>query len=217
MDNMGSGESDTTLYNEKKYDSLDGYVEDILDVAEALQLKDIIFVGHSVSCITGALASITVPGLFSKIIMIGPSPRYINDINYSGGFYRKEIDTLLNIMEDNFVAWADIFSPKIMGNPERPELSKELNEKFCHADPAITKQFAKLIFLSDNRSDLRYIKTPVLIMQCSEDILAPVTVGKYMEENIAGSVLQVLKATGHCPQLSAPEETIAVMKKFLLV
>ncbi len=215
MDNMGSGESDISFYNEKKYENLQGYADDILEIAEALELKDIIFVGHSVSSIIGALASIKTPDLFDKIIMIGPSPRYINDINYTGGFYRKEIDNLLQAMQDNFAGWAESFSPKLMGHPEHPELSTELKEKICHSDPSITKQFARVSFLADNRADLPNIKTPVLIMQCSEDILAPPEVGKYMQENIKGSLLRVLKATGHCPHLSAPEETIAVIKQFL--
>jgi sigma-B regulation protein RsbQ len=215
MDNIGSGESDTSFYNEKKYNSLQGYADDILDVAQALQLNNIILVGHSVSSITCALASIKAPGLIDKIIMVSPSPCYLNDSTYKGGFYRKEIDMLLQAMQDNYVAWAENFSPKIMANPEQPELSTELKEKFCHADPGITKQFARVTFLGDNRPDLPYIKTPVLIMQCSEDILAPAEVGEYMQENIGGSVLRLMKATGHCPQMSAPEETIAAMTEFL--
>ncbi len=215
FDNIGSGKSDSAYYDKENYATLQGYANDILAIAEALALKDIILVGHAVSAMTGLLAAISSPGIFSKIIMVGPSPRYINDKNYIGGFDRKEIEELLDSMGKNFYNWAGSFAPVSMQNPERPQLTKELEDRMCNSDPAITIDFARAAFFADQRNDLNKLKIPSLIMQCSEDILAPVQVGEYMQKNIPQSTLRVMKATGHCPHLSAPAETIEIIKQFL--
>ncbi|MGZ8559835.1 MAG: alpha/beta fold hydrolase [Chitinophagaceae bacterium] len=215
FDNIGSGKSDPAYYDKEKYSSLQGYANDILAIADDLKLKDIIFVGHAVSAMTGLLAAIYSPGIFSKMIMIGPSACYINDKNYFGGFERKEIHELLDAMGKNFYNWAGSFAPKAMQNPDFPQLAKELEERMCHSDPAITIDFARAAFFADHRNDLPKLKMPSLIMQCSEDILAPVEVGEYMNKNMPQSTLQVMKATGHCPHLSAPAETIEIMMQFL--
>ena len=215
FDYVGCGKSDNSHYDKEKYSSLQGYANDILAISEALALKNIIFVGHSVSAMTGLLAAISSPGFFSKIIMVGPTPCYINDKNYIGGFERKEIEELLDAMGKNFYNWAGAFAPVAMQNPDRPQLTKELEDRMCSSDPAITIDFARAAFFADQRNDLNKLKIPSLIMQCSEDILVPVQVGEYMQKNMPQSTLRVMKATGHCPHLSAPAETIQIMKQFL--
>ena len=215
FDNIGSGKSDSAYYDKGNYSSLQGYANDILAIAGALVLKDIIFVGHAVSAMTGLLAAIKSPELFSKIIMVSPSPCYINDKNYNGGFERNEIEGLITDMGKNFYNWAGNIAPISMQNLDRPQLTKELEERICNSDPAITIDFAKAAFYADHRNDLHKIKTPSLIMQCSEDILAPVEVGEYMHKNMPQSTLRDMKATGHCPHLSAPAETIEIIKQFL--
>jgi sigma-B regulation protein RsbQ len=215
FDYIGCGKSDLSYYNRQKYSSLQGYIQDVLDIAESLELENIVFVGHSVSCMIGAMAAIAKPALFKSIIMVSPSPRYINDANYYGGFDKKEIEELLELMEKNFTSWAGAFVPVIMKNSERPELSAELEEKLCSTDPAITCQFARATFLADHRTDLPNLKNPVLILQSTDNVIAPLPVGEYLQKTVPDNTFYVLKATGNCPHLSAPEETIEVMKKFL--
>lgn len=215
FDYVGAGKSDVQSYNKERYANLNGYAQDILDICEALELTEPIFVGHSVSSMIGILAALKRPRLFSKLILIGPSPCYINDDGYVGGFNRKDIEELLDTMDKNYIGWADFLAPAIMKNPDRPELRQELNESFCSTDPKIARQFAAATFFSDNRKDLVNVKTPALIMQCSDDLIAPVEVENYLHANLTGSTLKVLKATGHCPHMSHPEETIPVMKNYL--
>jgi sigma-B regulation protein RsbQ len=215
FDYVGSGKSDRSAYNQERYASLEGYAQDVLDICSALQLKDAIFVGHSVSSMIGMLAAIAEPHRFAKVIMIGPSPCYINGEGYLGGFARQDIEGLLVTMEKNYIGWANFLAPNIMGRPDRPELGQELTDSFCSTDPIIARQFAEVTFFSDNRSDLPKLKTPALILQCSEDIIAPLAVGHYLHQHLPNSTLTVLKATGHCPHLSAPEETIAAIDDFL--
>lgn len=215
FDYVGSGKSDLRAYNDERYANLNGYAQDILDVCDALKLKDVIFVGHSVSSMIGLLAAIKEPDYFSRMIFVGPSPCYINQDGYVGGFEHKDIQELLDTMEKNYIGWANFLAPAIMKNDERPELGQELTESFCSTDPKIARQFALATFMSDNRKDLHKLKKESLIMQCSDDLVAPPEVGDYLHSNLAGSTLKVLKATGHCPHMSAPEETIAVMKDYL--
>jgi sigma-B regulation protein RsbQ len=217
FDYVGAGNSDIKSYNKERYSDLAGYAEDVLEICEALKLKEIIFVGHSVSSMIGMLAAIKRPELFANIIMVGPSARYINDEGYVGGFAKKDILDLLDTMENNYIGWANFLAPAIMKNPDRPGLGEELTQSFCSTDPVIARQFAEVTFLSDNRSDLNKIKIPSLIMQCSDDIIAPLEVGDYLHKNIPDSSLKVLSATGHCPHMSAPEETIAVIKEYLVI
>ncbi|CAN5338483.1 alpha/beta hydrolase [soil metagenome] len=215
FDHTGAGNSDETQYSFEKYNTLEGYAEDILDLCEELDLQDVILVGHSVSAMIAVLAAVKQPERFAKLILIGPSPRYINDGNYFGGFNREDIDGLMEALDSNYLGWAAQMAPVIMGNGEQPELGEELTNSFCRTNPEIAKHFARVTFLGDNRRDLSSVKVPTLVVQSSEDIIAPKEVGEYVHENITGSKLSVLKATGHCPNLSAPEETIEVMKAFL--
>lgn len=218
FDYVGSGKSDLQSYDPARYSSLNGYAQDVLDICAALDLTNVIFVGHSVSSVIGMLASIREPERFARLILIGPSPCYINDPPaYVGGFERADIADLLDIMEKNYIGWANFLAPVIMKNEERPELTRELEESFCSTDPQIARRFAEATFWSDNRNDLPKVKTPSLIMQCSEDAIAPVEVGRYLERHLPQSVLRVLNATGHCPHMSHPEETVEVMKKYLAV
>lgn len=215
FDNVGSGESDVRAYDRARYGTLDGYASDLLEICEAEALTGAIFVGHSVSAIIGVLAAIREPDRFDKLILIGPSPRYINDDGYVGGFAREDIDGLLDYLDSNYLGWATAMAPVIMGNPDRPELGAELTASFCRTDPEIARQFARVTFLSDNRADLPKLTKPTLVLQCSEDAIAPAAVGEYVNAHVAGSRLVLMQATGHCPNLSAPDETISAMKAFL--
>jgi sigma-B regulation protein RsbQ len=215
FDYVGAGNSDIASYHPERYASLHGYAQDVLEICHELDLKDAIFVGHSVSSMIGLLAAIVAPNYFQKLIMVGPSPCYINDTGYTGGFERSDIEGLLDTMEHNYIGWANFLAPAIMGNKDRPELGNELVESFCSTDPVIASQFAKATFFSDNRADLEKLKIPVLILQCSDDIIAPLVVGDYLSKELSGSTLHVMKATGHCPQVSAPGETIFLIKNYL--
>jgi len=215
FDYVGSGKSDLTAYNSERYANLNGYAQDVLEICEALSLHDAIFVGHSVSSMIGLLAAIKRPDFFSDLILIGPSPCYINDDGYVGGFEKKDIEELLDTMDKNYIGWANFFAPAIMKNPDRPELTAELTASFCSTDPKLARQFAMTTFFSDNRKDLPKLKKPSLIMQCSDDSIAPYEVGDFVHSRLAQSTLKVLKATGHCPHMSHPEETIEVMDAYL--
>lgn len=215
FDHVGSGESAPHAYDAQRYSSLHQYAKDVVDICRSVTDQPVIFVGHSVSAMIGILASIKSPETFSSLVLIGPSPCYINSDGYAGGFERKDIEVLLSFLDENHLGWAHAMAPAIMGNEERPHLSNELKESFCRMDPEIAKQFARVTFLSDNRMDLKRVKTPTLIMQCSEDRIAPESVGEYVHQQIAGSELARLRATGHCPNLSAPEETTEVLRAYL--
>lgn len=215
FDYVGSGKSDLAAYDEKRYGTLDGYAQDVFDVCHALDLKDVIFVGHSVSSMIGVLAAIREPSLFAHLILVGPSPRYINDAPYVGGFERRNIEELLDTMDKNYIGWANYLAPAIMKNADRPELAAELNESFCSTDPVIARRFAEATFFADNRSDLAKVEIPALVLQCSDDIIAPTTVGEFVHRQLRGSQLHHLKATGHCPHMSHPEETIAAIRHYL--
>ena len=217
FDYVGCGKSDWSAYSPERYATLDGYVQDVLDVVNALDLHDVVFVGHSVSAMVGLLASIKAPERFARMVLIGPSPRYINDTGYVGGFERGDIEGLLDLMEKNYVGWADFLAPVVMKNGDDPELSRELRDSFCSTDPRITRNFARATFLSDNRADLAHVKVRSLVLQCSEDAIAPEAVGEYVHDALAGSSYRKMAATGHCPHMSHPRETIALMKEFLAV
>ncbi len=215
FDYVGAGQSDLSTYDPKKYSQLEGYAEDIIEIIGSLQLKDIIFVGHSVSAVIGMIAYKKFPALFKSLIMIGPSPSYINEGDYTGGFSRSQVEELLEFLDNNHLGWSVAMAPVIMGNPERQELSDELANSFCSTDPAIANQFARATFLSDKRELLSSVNIPVLILQCTDDVIAPQVVGEYIHEQIKGSKLVIMEATGHCPNLSAPAETLAAIKQFL--
>jgi sigma-B regulation protein RsbQ len=214
FDHVGSGQSDMSFWDPERYQTLDGYADDILRICHELDLHGVIFVGHSVSAMMGVLASVREPELFSKLILVGPSPRYVDDAGYRGGFSETDIDELLDSLDSNYLGWSATMAPVIMGNPERPELGEELANSFCRTDPAIARAFARTTFLSDNRSDLAKVTVPTLILQCASDAIAPAEVGAFVHAEIQGSTLVTLSATGHCPQLSAPEETLVAIASF---
>ena len=216
FDYVGSGKSDLRAYDATRYGSLEGYTQDVLDVIHALDLRDVVFVGHSVSTIVGVLAANREPERFAHLILVGPSPRYINDApDYVGGFERADIEGLLDTMEKNYIGWANFLAPVIMANPDRPELTRELEESFCSTDPVIARRFAEVTFFSDNRADLPRVRVPSLVLQCSKDLIAPDSVGEYVAANLPGSTLRRLQATGHCPHMSHPEETIDAIREYL--
>jgi sigma-B regulation protein RsbQ len=215
FDHVGAGGSDLSAYEPGRYASLDGYADDVLEICAELGLERVIFVGHSVSAMIGVLAAKREPERFDRLVLVGPSPRYVDDGDYVGGFSADDIEGLLEALESNFLGWSGQMAPVIVGNPDRPELGEELTNSFCRTDPEIAKQFARVTFLSDNRADLPTVRTRSLVLQCTDDVIAPQAVGEYVHERLPDSELVVLEATGHCPNLSAPEETIAAIRAFL--
>lgn len=215
FDHVGAGGSELAAFSKAKYATLQGYADDVLEIIESLGLRQVVFVGHSVSAMIGALASIKAPDLFCKLVMVGPSPRYINEGDYVGGFAESQISELLEFLDSNYLGWSAAMAPTIMGNPQRPDLADELTNSFCRTDPEIAKHFARTTFMADNREDLAKITTPTLILQCSEDLIAPVAVGEYVHRHIPQSHFVQLRASGHCPNLSAPEETAAAIRAFI--
>ncbi len=215
FDHVGAGGSDLTAYDKEKYSKLAGYAEDVVEIGRALELHDAVFVGHSVSSMIGVLATERAPGMFGKLVLIAPSARYIDDDGYVGGFGEKQIEELLQFLEANHMGWSAHMAPMIMGNPDKPELGEELTNSFCRTDPEIAKAFARVTFTSDNREDLARVSVPTLILQCSEDIIASQEVGEFVHRAIPKSRMVVLQATGHCPNLSAPQEVISAMRSFV--
>ena len=215
FDHVGSGGSDLSAYDRERYGSLEGYADDVLEICSKLGLHDVVYVGHSVAAMIGVLAAAKEPERFARLVLVGPSPRYIDDDGYRGGFTQEDIESLLESLESNFLGWSAEMAPVIMGNGERPELGDELTDSFCRTDPEIAAQFARVTFFSDNRADLRLVRTSALVLQCSGDAIAPDEVGKYVAAELPSGVFVRLEATGHCPNLSAPDETNAAIKAFL--
>ena len=216
FDYVGAGASDRTAYDQDRYGSLGGYAEDVLEICRALDLRDVVLVGHSVSAVIAILASIAEPDRFSDLILITPSPRYLDDPpGYRGGFTKGDIDELLKMLDVNAMGWAAFLAPIVMGNPDRPELTADLEATFCSIDPVMARQFAEITFLGDNRVDLARVSTPSLIVQVSHDAVAPLEVGAYMDRRLPNSTLRVIEATGHCPHVSHPAETIATIQAYL--
>ena len=215
FDHVGAGNSDLSAYSYKKYDNLEGYAQDIVEIGKELNIKNMVFVGHSVSAVMGLIAAGIEPELFKSLILVSPSPSYINQDGYIGGFNKSEIEELLESLDNNHLGWSMAMAPIIMGNPDQKELGEELANSFCKTDPDIAKHFARTTFLTDKRDILEHTKIPSLILQCSNDVIAPVEVGHYMHGLMPDSKLVILNATGHCPNLSAPEETIAAISSYL--
>ena len=215
FDFVGAGKSDLSYYNPQKYASLDGYVDDVIEICDALELRNAIFIGHSVACMIGALASIKRSDIFEKLVFIGPSPCYIGKEDYIGGFDPETIDSLLEVMEEDYITWAKSIAPAIMNSKNGNVLASELSDSFCSIDPIIAKQFARVTFLSDNRKDLPLIPIRSLTIQCSDDMLAPLAVGQYIHANTPNNTLRILDVHGHCPHISHPMETFNAIKAFL--
>jgi sigma-B regulation protein RsbQ len=215
FDHVGAGDSDLSAYDADRYSSLDGYADDILTICDELGLHDVVFVGHSVSAMIGVLAAKRRPDLFARLVLVGPSPSYIDDGEYVGGFSRQDIDELLESLESNYLGWSSAMAPVIMGNAERPALGEELTASFCRTDPDIARRFAQVTFLTDSRADLADVQTPTLVLQCTADVIAPVSVGHWVADHLPNATLTMLDATGHCPNLSAPDETTAAIDAFL--
>ncbi|MFK0025800.1 alpha/beta fold hydrolase [Streptomyces sp. NPDC090798] len=215
FDYVGSGRSDPSAFSEDRYASLDGYARDVAEVCEALDLRDAAFVGHSVSAMIGVLAAGMAPERIGALVMVAPSPRYIDDEGYRGGFSAQDIDELLESLESNYLGWSAAMAPAIMGNTDRPELGEELTNSFCATDPDMARVFARTTFLSDSRDDLKGVRVPTLVLECTQDVIAPREVGAFVHQAIPGSKLVTLDATGHCPHLSAPEATNEAITGFL--
>lgn len=216
FDHIGCGRSDMAAYDNQRHATLAGYATDMVDILEQADLSDAVIVGHSVSAIIAILAAIQVPQRVARLVLVGPSPRYLNDPpDYVGGFERADIDGLMDMMETNMLGWANFLAPAVMGAHSPPELTQELRASFCAADPYITRRFAAATFLGDNRADLPLLTVPALIIQCSDDAIAPPAVGEYVHSQLKGSTLQVIDASGHCPHMTHPAETVALIKSYL--
>jgi sigma-B regulation protein RsbQ len=215
FDYVGSGGSDLSAWSQERYSSLQGYAQDVVEVCEELDLAGAVFVGHSVSAMVGVLAARMAPQRIGALVMVAPSPRYIDDDGYRGGFTAEDIEELLGSLESNYLGWSSAMAPVIMGNPERPELGQELTNSFCATDPDMAAVFARTTFLSDSREDLTSVTVPTLVLECSQDVIAPREVGAYVHAAIPSSHLVTLDATGHCPQLSAPQVTAEAVLDFL--
>lgn len=215
FDHVGAGRSALDAYDAEKYSTLGGYAADVVEICSQLELNDVIFVGHSVSAMIGVLASLAAPERFDKLVLIGPSPRYLDDGSYRGGFSELDIAELLDSLESNYLGWSSAMAPVIMGNPDRPALAEELTDSFCRTDPDIARRFARVTFLSDNRADLPFVTTPTLILQSADDAIAPVSVGEFVNGAMPSSSLVMLDAVGHCPNLSAPDETADAIRRFV--
>jgi sigma-B regulation protein RsbQ len=215
FDHVGAGASDLAAYDRGKYDSLHGYADDLLDILETEDLTDVVYVGHSVSSMIGVLAANRDPSRIGSLVLVGPSARYINDGDYVGGFEQADIDGLLDSLDDNYFGWSTAIAPVMMGNSERPELGEGLAESFCTVNPTIASQFARVTFLSDNRRDLAQVTVPTLVLQCTDDVIAPLTVGHYVHDHIPGSEFVLLSASGHCPNISAPGELADAIRAYL--
>ena len=214
FDLVGAGRSDTSAYDRERYGTLHGYAEDVLEICAALDLRQVVFIGHSVSATIGLLAAAAEPDRFAKLVLVAPSPCFIDDEGYVGGFTREDIEGLLESLDSNYLGWSAAMAPVIAG-ADNLEAGAELTNSFCRTDPEIARHFARVTFLSDNRADLARVRTPALVLQCSDDALAPEAVGRYVHEQLPGSRLVLMAATGHCPNLSAPAETVAAIKAFL--
>ena len=215
VDLVGSGHSQLAAYDKRKYGTLQGHADDMCEVLRELGGEPALFVGHSVSAMIGLLANLSAPELFRAQVMVGPSPCYINDGEYYGGFERKDIEGLLEALESNYLGWSSNMAPAIMGAPDQPELAQELTNSFCRTDPDLAKHFARVTFLSDHRADLPKLQAPTLILQCSDDVIAPMAVGEYMARTLPNATLRVIENVGHCPHLSAPGASVAAMEDFL--
>lgn len=215
FDHIGAGGSDLDAYDPVRHASLAGYADDVLEICDELGVSDVVFVGHSVSAMIGALACAKRPDMFDKLVMVSPSPRYIDDADYTGGFSSADIDEMLDSLESNYLGWSTAMAPVIVGNPERPELGAELSASFCRTDPTIARNFARATFLADNRADLARVSTPTLVLQCRNDVIAPIAVGEYVRDHLPHATLVILDATGHCPNLSAPDETATAIDTFV--
>jgi sigma-B regulation protein RsbQ len=215
FDYIGHGGAIRQPFDPERYATLQGYADDVLEICAALDVRHGVFVGHSVSAMIGALAARAEADRFDDLVMIGPSARYINDVDYQGGFEAADIEGLLEMLDSNYVGWASAMAPVIMGNAQRPELGSQLATAFCQTDPDVARHFARVTFMSDNRDDLPSIPTRSLVLQCSDDIIAPEAVGRYVHSHLPAAEFVHLKATGHCPHVSAPEETIAAIRAFL--
>jgi sigma-B regulation protein RsbQ len=215
FDHVGAGGSDLSAWSPTRYASLEGYARDVLEICEELDLRDVVFVGHSVSAMIGVLAAAREPDRFAGLVLVGPSPRYVDDPPYRGGFEAADIEELLESLDSNYLGWSAAMAPAIIGHPERPELGEELTNSFCRTDPSIARHFARVTFTSDNRDDLARVRVPCLVLQSREDVIAPLEVGEFVHSRIPDSTLVVLDATGHCPNLSAPGQVVAAIQDWL--
>ena len=215
LDLVGSGGSQLSHYNHERHGNLAGHADDLLDVLRTLALHNVVFVGHSVGAMIGVIAAVREPQRFRKMVLISPSPRFINEKGYVGGFEQKDINELLAAMDADYHGWSRSISPVMMGAEESSELVMELTNSFVRTNPEIARHFARITFLSDTRAELGFLTRPTLVVQSAHDVIAPLAVGHYLNEQLADSRIAVIETGGHCPHLSAPQQTLAAINGFL--
>ncbi|WP_186576055.1 alpha/beta fold hydrolase [Aquibacillus kalidii] len=216
FDYVGFGESDIHAYDPSKYSTITGYVEDLLDICSELNMSEAVFIGHSIGSMIGMLASIKAPNLFSKLIMIGPSPYLQNEPpHYIGGFEKEDLTGLMDMLDKNYMSWATNVAATIVNDPTSSNIATEIEDLFSQNDPYITRKFADVVFFSDNRKYIPQVTVPSFIIQCSDDIFVPTTVAEYMHKHLSNSTITYAKAIGHCPHLSHPNETIDIINEYL--
>ncbi|NWC93804.1 MULTISPECIES: alpha/beta fold hydrolase [unclassified Pseudomonas] len=214
-DLVGAGRSDLRAYDKTQYERLGRYAQDLGEIIHQFAEGPVILVGHSVSAMIGALADRQAPGQIAGHVMIGPSPCYIDSGDYVGGFTLKDIQSLLDTLDSNYLGWSSTMAPAIMGAPDQPALGEELTNSFCRTEPDIAKQFARVTFMADNRADVNGLQTPTLILQSTDDLIAPVAVGEYLHAIMPNSEFCLVDNVGHCPHMSAPEACRVAMDGFL--
>lgn len=216
FDYVGSGKSDLASFSSEKYSALDGYAENIIDVCRALNLEKVTIVGHSVSSMIGLIASIDSPQYFANMVMICPSPCFLNfPPNYFGGFERKDLEELIDLMDKNYIGWANYLAPLVMGSNNSPELIGEMSGSFCSTDPIIARVFAEATFFSDHRDILPKAKHPALVLQSRVDALASPSVGEYVQNNLPNSKMEIIDAEGHCLHMTCPEKIVQQIIDFV--
>ena len=216
FDYTGSGNSLLTDYTVEKYSTLEGYAKDIIDIIDELQLKAVTIIAHSVSSTIASIASLDRPKIIKKIVMVCPSPCFLNiPPDYQGGFERSDLEELIGLMDKNYIGWANYLAPLVMGRSQSEELIGELSGSFCSTDPIVAKAFAQATFFSDHRHLLQKITCPVQILQSSSDALASISIGYYMAEKIVNSELVVIEAEGHCLHMTNYQKVTQVCLKFI--
>jgi sigma-B regulation protein RsbQ len=215
FDQMGTGDSDLSCYDSAKYASLGGYAQDVVDICQALELREVVIIGHSVGAMIAMLAVIQAPQYFARAVLVAATPCYLNEPGYYGGFERADMLDLLAEMKGNYESWANTFATLLIGQEQPASLGYELAGYFCQANPTIAREFAHMSFLADNRADVPRMPLPTLLLQCSDDVAVPAEVGEYLVTHLPQATLTTLRATGHCPHLSAPMEVLAAMRDFI--
>lgn len=216
-DLTGMGQSDLSAYDPHRYGDLRAHAEDLRGIVDALRLDEVVLVGHSVGATIALLAAIEVPEKISRLVLISPSPCFVDDAvsSYRGGFSREDLEGLIAFLDENHMGWSAQMAPTIVGQPEGAVATDELTQSFCRTDPKIAQHFARVTFLSDERKAFEHATRPSLILHCKHDALVPMEVAEWMKDRTPMVTLELLDATGHCPHMTVPHDVVAAMQTYL--